>query len=244
MRSPFNTLYFYCLMHYVFFLERLYFSFQFCLVLFAAINGWTPTNFFWRSCLAFHLPRTLRFLPLSFSFRFLELRLAFVFCLDFCSDAVISLYQSVFWPLVHVGFHQKSCFKKVWMVLEKRKSFIQKTGTKRNLCRLWLRLLHVVLDVELIVCLVVTVAWLVSNNWDCLMSLWKNHALFLLFGSINLVFSLMLYLGWLGACLHMFDSYKVAISLYDHLVFDFWCHFMLLLMMFCRYAWLWPLLLS
>jgi hypothetical protein len=33
-----------------------YFSFQFCLVLFAAINGWTPTNSFWRSCLAFHLP--------------------------------------------------------------------------------------------------------------------------------------------------------------------------------------------
>jgi hypothetical protein len=35
------------------------FSFQICLVLFAAINGWIPTNFFWRSCLAFHLPRTL-----------------------------------------------------------------------------------------------------------------------------------------------------------------------------------------
>jgi hypothetical protein len=29
--------------------------------LFAAINGWTPTNSFWRSCLAFHLPRTLCF---------------------------------------------------------------------------------------------------------------------------------------------------------------------------------------
>jgi hypothetical protein len=29
------------------------------LVLFASINGWAPTNFFWRSCLAFHLPRTL-----------------------------------------------------------------------------------------------------------------------------------------------------------------------------------------
>jgi hypothetical protein len=39
----------------------LVFSFQFCLVLLAAINGWTPTNFFWRSCLAFHLPRTLHF---------------------------------------------------------------------------------------------------------------------------------------------------------------------------------------
>jgi hypothetical protein len=42
------------------------FSFKFCLVLFAAINGWTPTNSFWRSCLAFYLPRTLRFSLLSF----------------------------------------------------------------------------------------------------------------------------------------------------------------------------------
>jgi hypothetical protein len=37
------------------------FSFHFSLVFFAAISGWTPTNFFWRSCLAFHLPRTLCF---------------------------------------------------------------------------------------------------------------------------------------------------------------------------------------
>jgi hypothetical protein len=29
-------------------LERLYFCFQFSFVLFAAINGWTPTNLFWR----------------------------------------------------------------------------------------------------------------------------------------------------------------------------------------------------
>jgi hypothetical protein len=193
------------------------------------------------------LPRTLRFSLLSFNecSLFLELRLAFDFCLDFCSDLVIYLHQCVFWPLVHVGTHQKSCFKKVRMVLEKRKSFIQKSGTKRSLCRLQLRLFYVVLDVFLIVCLVIfAVAWLVSNDWDCLISLWKNHALFLLFGSINLVVSLMLYLGWLGACSHMLDSYKVAISLYDNLVFDFWCHLMLLLMFLCRFAWLWPLLLS
>jgi hypothetical protein len=44
---------------------------------------------------------------------FLELRLAFVFCLDFCSDLVLSLHQGVFRPLVYVGFPQKSCFKKV-----------------------------------------------------------------------------------------------------------------------------------
>jgi hypothetical protein len=133
------------------------FSFKFCLVLFAPINCWTPTNSFWRSCLAFHLPRTLHFLLLSFNecSLFLELCLAFILCLDFCSDLVISLHESVFWPLVHVGFHQKSCFKKVRMVLEKRKSFVQKSGTKRSLCRLRLRLLHVVLDVVLIVWLVV-----------------------------------------------------------------------------------------
>jgi hypothetical protein len=44
---------------------------------------------------------------------FLELRLTFDFRLDFCSDLVISFYQGVFLPLDHVGFHQKSCFKKV-----------------------------------------------------------------------------------------------------------------------------------
>jgi hypothetical protein len=171
--------------------------------------------------------------------------LAFVFHLDFCLDLVLSFHQGVFRLLVYVGFHQKSCFKKVWMVLEKRKSFMQKSGIKMSLFRLRLRLLHSMLDVILIVCLVVfDVAWLVSNDWDCLMSLWKNNALFLLYGSIYLVFSLMLYLGWLGACLQHVWLLKFAISLYDHLVFDLWCHFMLLLMMFCRYAWLWPLLLS
>jgi hypothetical protein len=85
------------------------------------------------------------------------------------------------------------------MVLEKRKSFMQKSGTKRSLFRLRLTLFHAMLDVVLIVCLVIfVVAWLALNDWDCLMSLWKNHALFLLCGSIYLVFSLMLYLGWLG----------------------------------------------
>jgi hypothetical protein len=65
--------------------------------------------------LVFHLPRTLCFSLLSFNecFLFLELRLAFVFHLDFCSDLFISLHQGVFEPLVYVGICQKSCFKKV-----------------------------------------------------------------------------------------------------------------------------------
>jgi hypothetical protein len=41
------------------------------------------------------------------------------------------------------------------MVLEKRKSFQAKSGTKRSLFRPRLRLLHAMLDVILIVCLVV-----------------------------------------------------------------------------------------
>jgi hypothetical protein len=60
------------------------------------------------------------------------------------------------------------------------------------------------LDIILIICsVVIIVAWLVSNNWECLMCLWKNHAFFLSYRSIILWYSpLMLYLGWLGACLH------------------------------------------
>jgi hypothetical protein len=41
------------------------------------------------------------------------------------------------------------------MMLEKRKKIMQKSGIKRSLCRLWPRLLHIVLDIFLIVCLVV-----------------------------------------------------------------------------------------
>jgi hypothetical protein len=41
------------------------------------------------------------------------------------------------------------------MVLEKRKSFMQKSGTRRSLCRLRPRLLHVMFNVFLIACLVV-----------------------------------------------------------------------------------------
>jgi hypothetical protein len=40
------------------------------------------------------------------------------------------LHQGVFVPLVYVGIQQNSCFVKVQMVLEKRKSFMQKSGTK------------------------------------------------------------------------------------------------------------------
>jgi hypothetical protein len=70
---------------------------------------------FGEDVLRFSLPRTLYFLLLSFNecSLFLELHLAFIFHLDFCSDLVISLHQGVFRPLVYVGFYQKSSLKKV-----------------------------------------------------------------------------------------------------------------------------------
>jgi hypothetical protein len=126
---------------------------------FVCCNKWLDHIMFVleRAMLHFSFPRTLHFSLLSFNecSLFLLLRLAFDFRLDLCSDLVIYLHQGVFWPLVHVGFYQKSYLKKVRIVLEKRKSFMQKSGTKRSLCRLRPRLLHVVLDVFLIVCLVV-----------------------------------------------------------------------------------------
>jgi hypothetical protein len=61
---------------------------------------------------------------------FLLLHLTFVFHLDFCSDLILSVHQGVFGPLVYVGIHQKSCFKKVQMVLEKRKVLCKKVVQK------------------------------------------------------------------------------------------------------------------
>jgi hypothetical protein len=69
---------------------------------------------FGEDILRFSLPRTLWFSLSSFNecSHFLELPLAFVFHLDFCSYLVISLHQGVFRPLVYVGFHLKEWYQK------------------------------------------------------------------------------------------------------------------------------------
>jgi hypothetical protein len=59
IRSSFKTLYFYCFICYVLFLERIYICFWFYFVLFAIINGWILAYFFWRRHTPFSLPRTL-----------------------------------------------------------------------------------------------------------------------------------------------------------------------------------------
>jgi hypothetical protein len=46
-------------------------------------------------------------------FSFSRTAFSFLFCHDFCSDLVLSLHQGVFGPLIYIGIHKKSCFKKV-----------------------------------------------------------------------------------------------------------------------------------
>jgi hypothetical protein len=106
--------------------------------------------------LAFHLSRTLQFSLLSKNecSSFSATAFGFRFCLDLRSDLVISFHQGAFLPLIFIGFHQKRCLKKFkWCW--KREKLYAKSGTRRSLCRLWLRLFYVMLDIFLTVCLVV-----------------------------------------------------------------------------------------
>jgi hypothetical protein len=116
------------------------------------------------------------------------------------------------------------------MVLEKRKKFHAKSGTKRSLFRLRLRLLHAMLDVFLIVCLIVfAVAWLVSNDWDWLMSLWKNHALFFIIWKhlFGFLLDALFRLTWrmLTTCLILTNRHKPLWSLGFWLVMPLYASF-------------------
>jgi hypothetical protein len=82
--------------------------------LFAAINGWTPTNFFLISCLDFHLPRTLRFSLLSF---------------NECSLFLLLLYFS-FFTLICVQILLYLCIK-VYFDLWSMLVFIKRIVLKR-----------------------------------------------------------------------------------------------------------------
>jgi hypothetical protein len=121
-------------MHYAFFLERqlIFLSVFFC---FACCNKWLDhIMLVWRETyFTFYLPRTLRFSLLSFQWVFSFSATAFSFCFSpwFLFRSYFIFASRCIWTLVYVGFPQKSCLKKVRIVLEKRKRFMQKSGTKR-----------------------------------------------------------------------------------------------------------------
>jgi hypothetical protein len=91
---------------------------------------------FWRElCSIFHFQEHSVFYFYRFNecSLFLLLCLAFVFCLDFYSDLVLSLHQGVFGPLLYVGFPQKSCFEKGLNGVGKEKKFYAKKWYKKEL---------------------------------------------------------------------------------------------------------------
>jgi hypothetical protein len=119
-------------------------------------------------------------------------------------------------------FISNSGFKKIEWCWKREKKFHAYSGTNGSLFRLWLRLMHVMLDVIFIVCVVVfAVAWLVSNDCDCLMCIRKNHALFfVIWEHIIMVFSFDALFGltWrmLTTCLTLTSHHKPLWS------FGFW----------------------
>jgi hypothetical protein len=64
----------------------------------------------------------------------LLLHLAFIFRLDFCSDLVLSLHQSVIGPLVYIGIHQKKLFQKGSNGVGKEKKFHAKKVVQKGAC--------------------------------------------------------------------------------------------------------------
>jgi hypothetical protein len=111
-------------------------SFQFCLVLFVAINSWTPTNSFWRSCLAFHLPRTLRFslLPFQRVFSFSTTTFSFfIFALSFV-QILLYLCIKVYFCLWSMLVFIKIIFYKKFEWCWKREKALCKKVVQEGAC--------------------------------------------------------------------------------------------------------------
>jgi hypothetical protein len=157
IRSPFKTLYFYCFMHYAFFLERqlLFFSVLFC---FVCCNKYLDHIMcLERDILHFYLPRTLHFSLLSFQwvFSFSATTFSLHFSPWFLFKSCFIFASRCIWTSNICWFSSKEFPQKGLNGVGKEKKFHAKSGTKRSLFRLRLRLFHVMLDLFLIVCLVV-----------------------------------------------------------------------------------------
>jgi hypothetical protein len=116
-------------MHYAFFLERLYFCFQFSFALLAAINGWITSCLFWREICSifrcqehssFHSYRStsVLFFATMFSFCFLPwflFRSCYIFVSRCIWTSCLCLFSSkeLFWKgLNGVGKEKKFHAKK------------------------------------------------------------------------------------------------------------------------------------
>jgi hypothetical protein len=104
------------------------------------------------------------------------------------------------WSLLVFIF--KSCFKKVaWCW--KREKFHASSGTNGSLFRLWLRLLHVMLDVILIICLVFFCCSMTCLKWLILLNvpLKESCVVFIIWEHIIVLFSFDALFGLTGRML-------------------------------------------
>jgi hypothetical protein len=111
------------------------FSFAFSFLFFCLLNGWTPTNFFWRRCTHFSFAKTLCFSLLSFNecSLFLELRLAFVFLPWFLFRSCYIFASSCIWTSGLCWYSSKELFQKGLNGVGKEKKFHAKKWCKKEL---------------------------------------------------------------------------------------------------------------
>jgi hypothetical protein len=122
-------------MHYAFFLERLYFCFQFSFVLFVAINGWTPRNFFWRISTCFSFAKNTLFFTLIVQrvFSFSRTAFSFHFSPWFLFRSCYILEWRCILTTGPCWYSSKELFQKVLNGVGKEKKFHAKKRYKKEL---------------------------------------------------------------------------------------------------------------
>jgi hypothetical protein len=121
-------------MHYAFFWSV--FTFVFCFVLFAAINGWTLTNFFWRRFTCFSFAKNTPFFTLIVQRVFSFSRIAFIFRFSpwflfrscFISASRCICTSGLFW------YSSKELFQKGLNGVGKEKKFHAKKVVQKGDC--------------------------------------------------------------------------------------------------------------
>ena len=99
---------------------------------------------------------------------FLVLRLALVFYSYYVESLFSFLYLCMISSLVFIDFHLWELFQISWLVLQTSKMFRVYSDANGSLFWLWHRPWLVMLHVILYALVIIVLAWLVSNNWECL----------------------------------------------------------------------------
>ena len=109
---------------------------------------------------------------------FLVLRLALVSTLIYVESLFSFLYFYIISSLIFIDYCLWELIQISWLVLETSKVFHIYSDANESLFRLWHVPWIVILSVILHVLVIIVLAWLVLNNWECLICHCKNHVCF------------------------------------------------------------------